>query len=187
MTFHLFYALSLSVVEGPDMDQLYCLIFIFLRYYINLIKILKYCNMELLDAIVYPKICFIFYHCPLYFSFCTGNQIQDLNVLAKPSSTEPGPHTSWLYASSFAYYFKTGFILVRYSVAVMKTPWPKKNQKKQNKNKLGRKGFIELTFPDHSPSVEEARTGTWRQELRPWKGAAHRLAPCGLFSLIFFH
>ena len=62
MTFHLFYALSLSVVEGPDMDQLYCLIFIFLRYYINLIKILKYCNMELLDAIVYPKICFIFYH-----------------------------------------------------------------------------------------------------------------------------
>ena len=128
-----------------------------------------------------PKFVLYFTIVPLYFSFCTGNQIQDLNVLAKPSSTEPGPHTSWLYASSFAYYFKTGSILVIYSVAVIKTPWQKKK-----KNKLGRKGFIELTFPDHSPSVEEARTGTWRQELRPWKGAAHRLAPRGLFSLIFF-
>ena len=36
--------------------------------------------------------------------------------------------------------------------SLCKTPW--------SKPKLGRKGFIWLTLPDHNPSLEEVRTGT---------------------------
>jgi hypothetical protein len=48
------------------------------------------------------------------------------------------------------------------------------------KSHLRRKGFVHLHF--------QVRTGTWRQELmqRSWKGAAYRLAPYGLFSLLSY-
>jgi hypothetical protein len=62
-------------------------------------------------------------------------------------------------------------------------------------DKLGRKGFILLTPPQHCPSVMEDRTGTqnragtWRaQELmqRPWRGAAYWLASHGLLNLLLY-
>jgi hypothetical protein len=50
---------------------------------------------------------------------------------------------------------------------------------------VGRKAFIQLTFPHCCSSAKEVRTGTyyhragtWRQELmqRPWRGAVYWLA-----------
>jgi hypothetical protein len=56
-----------------------------------------------------------------------------------------------LYLISFFFFFFKSCCL-KISVAVMKHPRPK--------SKLTRKGFIWLTLLDHSPTMEEVRTGT---------------------------
>jgi hypothetical protein len=57
---------------------------------------------------------------------------------------------------------------------------------------LGRKGFKELTLPDHissegSQNRDSNRAGTWRQELmqRPWRDAAYWLVPQGFVQAAF--
>jgi hypothetical protein len=71
-----------------------------------------------------------------------------------------------------------GIIFARVSVAVMKH---------MTKNQLRRKGFVGPILPACCSSSNEARTGTWRQELmqRPWTDAAYCLAPmaCSAFLL----
>jgi hypothetical protein len=62
------------------------------------------------------------------------------------------------------------------------------------KSNLGRKGLIQLTLPDHSPSLEEvkdrnsSRAGTQRQGQvqRPWRDAVYWLASHGLLHLLSY-
>jgi hypothetical protein len=55
------------------------------------------------------------------------------------------------------------------------------------KSKLERTGLFQLLLLGESSLL--VRAGTWRQELiqRPWRGAAHWLAPHGWLSLILIH
>lgn len=57
----------------------------------------------------------------------------------------------------------------------------------ETESNLTRKGFVLFTPPHHSLSLEEARGGTQRQELKhkPWRNAAYRLTRCGFHSLLF--
>jgi hypothetical protein len=58
-----------------------------------------------------------------------------------------------------------------------------------DQSKMGRKGFIWLTFPQHCTSVKGVRKGTHTgQELiqRPYKGDAYWLVPHGLLSLLSY-
>ena len=60
------------------------------------------------------------------------------------------------------------------------------------KKQLGRKGFIQLTFPHCCSSLKEVRTGTQKQvrkqELmqRPWRDVPYWLASSGFPSLLSY-
>jgi hypothetical protein len=57
------------------------------------------------------------------------------------------------------------------------------------KSKLGKKGFIQLTLPRYCyhqrKPGQELKQG-WRQEQRSWRVAAYWLASLGLLSLLLY-
>jgi hypothetical protein len=72
--------------------------------------------------------------------------------------------------------------LVRVSIAGMKH---------HDQKQLGRKGFIELTFPHHCSSQKEIRNSNNRNleagaDEEAMEGAAYRLASHGLLSLLAY-
>ena len=77
------------------------------------------------------------------------------------------PSWSWIYdpPASTSQALRSQACLSYGFYCCSETLWPK--------GRLGRKVFIWLPLLHHSPSLEEARTGTWRQKLmqRPWRSA----------------
>ena len=106
--------------------------------------------------------CWLLIHHPA----CGGFVSADQTERHIPGLTPVVVGSSQVLPSCYSGTYSLPLVLVRVSIALMKTPWPKIN--------LGRKGLMWLTLIDHSLSLKDIGTGP-QAELesrgRSWVGA----------------